>query len=101
MSKSQENMGNLNTLRPKTLQVIKKGAIAALERGPRVGGQVVETQVRLHNATIGRGIADSFVMAATGQCVQKVGILGRFKKKSKNNFRFRFSLILVLAFWNQ
>ncbi|XP_055851290.1 ribosome-releasing factor 2, mitochondrial [Episyrphus balteatus] len=72
LSKSQENMANLNTLRPKTLQVIKKGAIAALERGPRVGGQVVETQVRLHNATIGRGTADSFVMAATGQCVQKI-----------------------------
>lgn len=72
LSKSQENMANLNTLRPRTLQVIRKGVIAALERGPRVGGQVVETQVRLHNATIGRGTADSFLMAATGQCIQKI-----------------------------
>lgn len=72
LSKSQENMANLNTLRPRILQVIKKGVLAALERGPRVGGQVVETQVKLHNATIGRGTADSFVMAATGQCIQKI-----------------------------
>lgn len=72
LSKSQENMDNLNTLRPRTLQVIKKGVLAALERGPRVGGQVVDTQVKLHNANIGRGTADSFVMAATGQCVQKI-----------------------------
>ncbi|XP_036317840.1 ribosome-releasing factor 2, mitochondrial-like [Rhagoletis pomonella] len=54
------------------LHVIRKGALSALERGPRVGGQVVETQIRLHNITIGRGTADSFVMAAAAQCVQKI-----------------------------
>lgn len=54
------------------LQVIRKGALSALERGPRVGGQVVDTKIRLHSITIGRGTADSFVMAAAAQCVQKV-----------------------------
>ncbi|KAH8276879.1 hypothetical protein KR026_002028 [Drosophila bipectinata] len=72
LDKSPENMPNLNTLRPRILQVVKKGAIGALERGPRVGGQVVDTQIRLHNATIGRGTADSFVMATAAQCVQKL-----------------------------
>lgn len=60
------------------LQVIRKGALSALERGPRVGGQVVDTQIRLHNVTIGRGTADSFVMAAAAQCVQKVYLLMHF-----------------------
>ncbi|KAH8367476.1 hypothetical protein KR200_008362 [Drosophila serrata] len=72
LDKSPENLPNLNTLRPRILQVLKKGSISALERGPRVGGQVVETQIRLHNATIGRGTADSFVMATAAQCVQKL-----------------------------
>ncbi|KAH8288516.1 hypothetical protein KR054_004381 [Drosophila jambulina] len=72
LDKSPENMPNLNTLRPRIIQVLRKGSISALERGPRVGGQVVETQIRLHNATIGRGTADSFVMATAAQCVQKL-----------------------------
>ncbi|EDV54118.2 uncharacterized protein Dere_GG11151, isoform E [Drosophila erecta] len=72
LDKSPENLPNLNTLRPRILQVLRKGSISALERGPRVGGQVVETQIRLHNATIGRGTADSFVMATASQCVQKL-----------------------------
>ncbi|XP_017007453.2 ribosome-releasing factor 2, mitochondrial [Drosophila takahashii] len=72
LDKSPENLQNLNTLRPRILQVLRKGSISALERGPRVGGQVVETQIRLHNATIGRGTADSFVMATAAQCVQKL-----------------------------
>ncbi|XP_036327396.1 ribosome-releasing factor 2, mitochondrial [Rhagoletis pomonella] len=72
LDKSGENAANLNTVRPRMLHVIRKGALSALERGPRVGGQVVETQIRLHNITIGRGTADSFVMAAAAQCVQKI-----------------------------
>ncbi|XP_004535636.1 ribosome-releasing factor 2, mitochondrial [Ceratitis capitata] len=72
LDKSGENAANLNTVRPRMLHVIRKGALSALDRGPRVGGQVVDTQVRLHNITIGRGTADSFVMAAAAQCVQKI-----------------------------
>lgn len=72
LDKSPENVQNLNALRPRILQVLRKGAISALERGPRVGGQVVDTQIRLHNVVIGRGTADSFIMAAAAQCVQKL-----------------------------
>ncbi|XP_067615122.1 ribosome-releasing factor 2, mitochondrial [Eurosta solidaginis] len=72
LDKCGENAANLNLIRPRMLHVIRKGALAALERGPRMGGQVVETQIRLHNITIGRGTADSFVMAAAAQCVQKI-----------------------------
>ncbi|XP_017131562.1 ribosome-releasing factor 2, mitochondrial isoform X1 [Drosophila elegans] len=72
LDKSPENLASLNTLRPRILQVLRKGSISALERGPRVGGQVVDTQIRLHNASIGRGTADSFVMATAAQCVQKL-----------------------------
>lgn len=72
MDKSPENVQNLNALRPRILQIVRKGAISALDRGPRVGGQVVNTQIRLHNVVIGRGTADSFIMATATQCVQKV-----------------------------
>uniref|UniRef100_T1GWN6 Elongation factor EFG domain-containing protein n=1 Tax=Megaselia scalaris TaxID=36166 RepID=T1GWN6_MEGSC len=51
---------------------VKKGALGALERGPRVGGNVIGVQVKLHKVTIGRGTADSFLMSAAGQCVQKI-----------------------------
>ncbi|XP_073840918.1 mitochondrial ribosome recycling factor 2 [Musca autumnalis] len=72
LDKSPENTNNLLAIRPRTLHVIRKGCISALERGPKVGGQVVETQIRLHNITIGRGTADSFIMAAAAQCIQKI-----------------------------
>lgn len=72
LDKSAENMASLQSLRPRTLQVIRKGCLAALERGPKVGGPLTDTQIKLHNVTIGRGTADSFIMATTAQCVQKV-----------------------------
>ncbi|XP_017847964.1 ribosome-releasing factor 2, mitochondrial [Drosophila busckii] len=72
LAKTPENVQHLNALRPRLIQVLRKGALSALERGPRVGGQVVDTQILLHNATIARGTADSFVMATAAQCVQKL-----------------------------
>lgn len=54
---------------------MRKGAISALDRGPKVGGQVMNTQIVLHNLTIGRGTADSFIMAVAAQCVQKVSFI--------------------------
>lgn len=72
LHKTPETTNNLLRLRPRTLQIIRKGCLSALDRGPKVGGQVVETQIRLHDIVIGRGTADSFIMSAAGQCVQKV-----------------------------
>jgi elongation factor G len=62
----------LTPIKPRYIQLIKKGALAGLERGPKVGGQVVDVRVTLNNLVIGRGTADSFIMAAASQCVQKV-----------------------------
>lgn len=99
LHKTPETTNNLQAIRPRTLQVIRKGCVSALERGPKVGGQVVDTQIRLQNITIGRGTADSFIMAAAAQCVQKVGtyyynlfiIIIRFQKW---NFMILFCSLL-------
>lgn len=69
---SPEATYNLSLVRPRYLNVVKKGALSALERGPKVGGEVIETQIILHNLQIGRGTADSFVMATASQLIQKV-----------------------------
>lgn len=53
------------------LGTVRKGALGALERGPKVGGQLVDVQVVLHDLRVGRGTADSFVAAAAAQCVQR------------------------------
>lgn len=69
---SPEATQNMSGVRPKTIYVCKKGALNALDRGPRIGGQVIDTQIILHNVRIGRGTADSFIMAVAAQCVQKI-----------------------------
>ena len=72
LDSSPEATQNLSLIRPRYIGVVRKGAISSLERGPKVGGIVMDTQIILHDLKIGRGTADSFVMAAAGQCVQKV-----------------------------
>lgn len=54
------------------MNVVRRGAIAALDRGPKIGGNIINTHIILHNLQIGRGTADSFLMSAATQCVQKV-----------------------------
>lgn len=71
-SPQNPHLENLQLVRPKQLALIKKGVLAALDRGPKLGGQVVNTKVVLRNLTVGKGTAESFVMAVAGQCVQKV-----------------------------
>lgn len=65
---------SLSLVRPKLVLMARKGAISALYRGPRVGGEIVDTQIILHALSVGRGTADSFIMSAAAQCVQKVMI---------------------------
>lgn len=62
----------LSLVRPRYISNIKKGALSALDRGPKIGGQVIETQIVLHSLNVGRGTADSFIMATAFQCVQKI-----------------------------
>lgn len=72
LDNSQEASENLKPIRPKFIYLVKKSAIAALERGPKIGGQVVGVKIKLHKLVIGRGTVDSFIAAATSQCVQKI-----------------------------
>lgn len=74
LDKSPENADNLKALHPKTLKIIRKGCLSALQHGPKVGGEVVDTQIKLLNVIIGRGTADSFLLAVAAQSVQKVTI---------------------------
>lgn len=62
----------MQLVKPRSINVFRKGAVAALNRGPKLGGHIINTQVVLHNLKIGRGTADSFLMSAAAQCVQKV-----------------------------
>lgn len=72
LDNSQEAAENLKQIRPKYIYLVKKSAIAALERGPKIGGQVVNVKIKLHKLVIGRGTVDSFIAAAASQCVQKI-----------------------------
>lgn len=72
---SPETTQNLQLVRPRSINVFRKGAVAALDRGPKLGGNIINTQMVLHNLKIGRGTADSFLMSAAAQCVQKVNFI--------------------------
>lgn len=69
---SPETTQNLQLTRPRLIYAAKKGAINALDRGPRIGGSVIDTQIVLYDLKVGRGTADSFIMATAAQCVQKI-----------------------------
>lgn len=72
LDNSPEASENLTPIRPKYIQLVKKASINALDRGPKIGGQVVDVKIILNHLVIGRGTAESFIMAATMQCVQKI-----------------------------
>lgn len=54
------------------MQIVKKAVLAGLERGPLLGGEIMNTQVILHTLILGRGVADSFLMSATVHCIKKI-----------------------------
>lgn len=72
LDNSPEASENLTPIRPKFIQLVRKASTNALERGPKIGGQVVNVKIILNRLVVGRGTADSFIMAATTQCVQKI-----------------------------
>lgn len=63
---------SLSLVHPKYMKCIRKAVESALQRGPLVGGTVIDTQIILHQVTLGKRTAESFVMSATAQCVQKL-----------------------------
>ncbi|XP_055321824.1 ribosome-releasing factor 2, mitochondrial isoform X2 [Sitodiplosis mosellana] len=62
----------LAAIHPKYIKCIRKAVQSALLRGPLVGGTVVDTQVILHQLVLGRRTAESLLMSATAQCIQKL-----------------------------
>ncbi|XP_070494228.1 ribosome-releasing factor 2, mitochondrial isoform X3 [Chironomus tepperi] len=69
---SPEGLENLKLIRPKFIYLVKKAAVNALDRGPKIGGQVVNVKIILHKLVIGRGTVESFIAAVTTQCIQKI-----------------------------
>jgi elongation factor G len=72
LDNSPEASEILTPIRPRFINIVRKSAISALDRGPKIGGQVENVRIILHKLVIGRGTVDSIIMAATSQCVQKV-----------------------------
>ncbi|XP_055539330.1 ribosome-releasing factor 2, mitochondrial isoform X2 [Wyeomyia smithii] len=72
LDNSPEAQENLRLIRPKQLSFVRKGTLAALERGPKLGGQLTDAAITLHRLVIGKGTADTFIMAAAAQCVRYV-----------------------------
>lgn len=81
-----ESTENLLAIRPRYLNTVRKAAIDALERGPRIGGQIIDTQIILHHLHIGRGTVDSFLIAVTTQCIQKVNQFHLIKSTQIYNY---------------
>ncbi|XP_053692721.1 ribosome-releasing factor 2, mitochondrial isoform X2 [Sabethes cyaneus] len=72
LDNSPEAQENLRLIRPKQMSFVKKGVLAALERGPKLGGQLTDAAITLHQLVIGKGTADTFIMAAAAQCIRHV-----------------------------
>ncbi|XP_050086695.1 ribosome-releasing factor 2, mitochondrial isoform X1 [Anopheles aquasalis] len=72
LDNSGEAQENLKLVRPRQMAFFRKGAIAALQRGPKLGGQLANCTIKLHALTIGKGTADTFIMAAAAQCIGNI-----------------------------
>ncbi|XP_053664179.1 ribosome-releasing factor 2, mitochondrial [Anopheles marshallii] len=72
LDNSAEAQETLKLVRPRQMTYFRKGALGALQRGPKLGGQLANCAIKLHALTIGRGTADPFIMAAAAQCISNV-----------------------------
>lgn len=72
----------LKALPPKLMKCIKNSVYSALERGPLIGGKVVNTHVVLHAMSMSRGTADTFLSSATSQTVIKVNLKKKMHRHS-------------------
>lgn len=62
----------LTLIHPKYIKCMKTAVLQTFQRGILIGGQVIGVQTVLHSFTCSKHAAESFVMSATAQCVQKV-----------------------------
>uniref|UniRef100_A0A182WTC1 Ribosome-releasing factor 2, mitochondrial n=1 Tax=Anopheles quadriannulatus TaxID=34691 RepID=A0A182WTC1_ANOQN len=72
LDNSAEAQETLKLVRPRQMTFFRKGALAALQRGPKLGGQLANCTIKLHALTIGKGTADPFIMAASAQCIGNI-----------------------------
>lgn len=63
---------SLGLIHPKYIKCVRKAVESTLNRGPLVGGKVLDTQVILHKLVLGKKTAESFLMSATSQCIQQL-----------------------------
>lgn len=72
LDNSAEAQENLKLIRPRQMAFFRKGTLGALQRGPKLGGQLANCAVKLHALTVGKGTTDTFIMAAAAQCISKI-----------------------------
>ncbi|KFB39741.1 hypothetical protein ZHAS_00007434 [Anopheles sinensis] len=72
LDNSAEAQENLKLVRPRQMAFFRKGALGALQRGPKLGGQLANCAVKLHALTVGKGTTDTFIMAAAAQCISNI-----------------------------
>uniref|UniRef100_A0A182RBQ2 Ribosome-releasing factor 2, mitochondrial n=1 Tax=Anopheles funestus TaxID=62324 RepID=A0A182RBQ2_ANOFN len=72
LDNSAEAQETLKLIRPRQMTYFRKGALGALHRGPKLGGELANCAIKLHALTIGRGTADPFIMAAAAQCISNI-----------------------------
>uniref|UniRef100_A0A182QEH8 Ribosome-releasing factor 2, mitochondrial n=1 Tax=Anopheles farauti TaxID=69004 RepID=A0A182QEH8_9DIPT len=72
LDNSAEAQETLKLVRPRQMTFFRKGALGALNRGPKLGGQLATCVVKLHSLIIGKGTADPFIMAAAAQCIGNI-----------------------------
>uniref|UniRef100_A0A182IQ15 Ribosome-releasing factor 2, mitochondrial n=1 Tax=Anopheles atroparvus TaxID=41427 RepID=A0A182IQ15_ANOAO len=72
LDNSSEAQENLKLVRPRQMAFFRKGALGALQRGPKLGGQLANCAVKLHALIIGKGTVDTFIMAAAAQCINNI-----------------------------
>ncbi|XP_018570990.1 ribosome-releasing factor 2, mitochondrial [Anoplophora glabripennis] len=72
LDKSPEAASNIASIFPKHLLAVKQGIETGLAHGPKIGSQVINTYVMLHNLEVGRGTSETMVTATVTQVVQKL-----------------------------
>ncbi|XP_077297788.1 mitochondrial ribosome recycling factor 2 isoform X2 [Arctopsyche grandis] len=72
LDNNKENASNLSMMRQRQLNSIKLGIESALINGPNMGCPMVNIGVTIHWLEVGRGTSDTFISAATTQCLRKI-----------------------------
>ncbi|XP_011504671.1 PREDICTED: ribosome-releasing factor 2, mitochondrial [Ceratosolen solmsi marchali] len=72
LNHSKENEKNTSILNITLINLVKKGILSALMRGPKLGYPVLNTGVKLNQLQVRKGTSNSVVIAAVAQGVKKL-----------------------------